>query len=64
MHHDINNFYISYTDYIQTKGNTSKSAGLLYSLSVLDSYFDSINIDFISLLFTDKGYDILMTIID
>jgi len=36
----------------------------LYSLPVLDSYFDSINIDFISPLPIDKEYDMLMTIID
>ena len=38
--------------------------GFLYSLPVSDSCFNSINIDFISPLPTDKEYDILIMIIN
>jgi len=60
-----NNSYIpSCTDYMWNKGNTSKLVGLLYSLPVSDSHFNSINIDFIGPLPTNKGYNMLITITD
>jgi len=61
MCHDLNNSYIlSYTECMWNKSNTSKSVGPLYPLPIPDS----INIDFIGPLPTNKGYNMLITITD
>ena len=44
------------------KSSIFKTIGSLYSLLVLDNYFDNINIDFIGLLPIDEGYNMLIAI--
>jgi len=49
---------------MQNKSITSKPVEPLYSLSVSDNCFDSINMDFIGPLPKDEGYNMLMTVTD
>lgn len=62
-HWDLNNSYILFCiNYIQNKNTKFKLTRLLYSLPILDNWFNNINMDFVRLLSMDKEYNMLMTV--